>query len=203
MQATVADYDTDDEESIETESIANDTNECSEEDPPATSAALLFAQRICRNQKKRQDGNEFGYNNTCREIWCLQELMKFINLDLEAVFNDEPFRIAAQELTRVLNKHGAAWVNRAIPISSVSPLFPPPPPPPTSVTDTSTQTIPPTPAQKPMTNSVSTNTDHPVPTYAEAATGQKQSVKPQKGKGKGKESAAASSPPPPPQPIGK
>ncbi|KAF8430710.1 hypothetical protein BGX38DRAFT_1296966 [Terfezia claveryi] len=54
MQATVANYDTDDEESIETESIANDTNECSEEDPPATSAALLFAQRIYRSQKKRE-----------------------------------------------------------------------------------------------------------------------------------------------------
>ncbi|KAF8435230.1 hypothetical protein BGX38DRAFT_1275130 [Terfezia claveryi] len=192
QQATVAEYTaSDDEESIgyQESDTKSDTDECSEEDP---AISLLLGGGIYRSQSEGQKEE----SDTTRAIWCLRELMKFINLDLEPVFKDEPFRVAAQQFTRFLNDNGAAWVNDTPPFpSTISPTSPPPPP--TSVTDTSTQTIPPTPAQKPMTNSVSTNTDHPVPTYTEAATGQKQSVKPQKGKGKGKESAGASSPPPP------
>ncbi|KAF8430832.1 hypothetical protein BGX38DRAFT_1263559 [Terfezia claveryi] len=169
QQATVAEYtetDTsDDEESIG--DTRSDTDECSEEDP-AISAALLLARGICRSQSGGQKEDIDIY----RAVWCLREVMKFMNLDVESVFGDKPFRDCAEAFTRRLNDNGAAWVNDTPPIPPTISPTPPPPLPPASVTDTSTQTTPPTPAQKPTTNSVSTNTDHsPTTTYAEAATG--------------------------------
>ncbi|KAF8448215.1 hypothetical protein BGX38DRAFT_1270422 [Terfezia claveryi] len=128
----------------------------------------LAVQTIAIQSLRTRSQNRIG---AYKAFWCLREILRITNTDLDAIGFDGNAQGIAQSFEEFLVLGGAAWVNgTSLILPTTSPA--PPPPPPTSVTDTSTQTTPPTPAQKPTTNSVSTNTDHsPTTTYAEAATG--------------------------------
>ncbi|RPB18204.1 hypothetical protein L211DRAFT_871889 [Terfezia boudieri ATCC MYA-4762] len=156
------------------------------EDPVTTAATVLLGKMYAQPAEKSTEKC-----TAYRAFWCLREVLKFINGDLE-VF-DEPHGRAARMFAHLLNQGGAAWVNNSMPVpppkrdgatNTDPPHFPSSP----AQADSSTQTIPPiaspTPKPKPPTNSVSTNTDPtppvnsvstntdppPTRTYAEAAT---------------------------------
>ncbi|KAF8446866.1 hypothetical protein BGX38DRAFT_1270860 [Terfezia claveryi] len=96
---------------------ANESAKIDDEDP-VTLIVPQLAKRICLNARNNQDPTN---SSSIKAVWCLRELMTFIEHDLEMVFEDDSFRQAAQCFTRLLDEGGAAWVK----------LFPqhrPPPP---------------------------------------------------------------------------
>ncbi|RPB29674.1 hypothetical protein L211DRAFT_33486 [Terfezia boudieri ATCC MYA-4762] len=149
------------------------------------SAALLFARENCRHTV---EGEHTSANNT---VWCLRELLKFINCGVEEVFGDRTFR----ESAICFNQSGAAWVSCAVPVHTPKGKATD-----TNSVSTNTDPTPPTPKPKPTTNSVSTNTDPPqTRTYAEAATNTT-SPSPRQPRKEDKGKAPAKATPPPTTP---
>ncbi|KAF8440675.1 hypothetical protein BGX38DRAFT_1272924 [Terfezia claveryi] len=225
MQATVSDYDTDDEESIGYQESDTDEPIANEADIPAVSMATdIFLREIVRVQRRDIDmaleGSPIeGSSINCkRTVWCLQEILAYIGCAYTACEGFRPgetFDRAAQVFKSELELGGAAWAYSTPPIRSTSHLPPPPP----EVADSSTQTTPPPPTISYA--EAATNTQQPtIQGLPEKGKGRAEKVPPkEKGKGRapppqgpplkqkprqtsegrGKEPAKS----PPPQPIGK
>ncbi|KAF8442528.1 hypothetical protein BGX38DRAFT_1272347 [Terfezia claveryi] len=164
MQATVSDYDTDDEESIGYQESDTDEPIANEADIPAVSMATdIFLREIVRVQRRDIDMGlegspiEGSSINCKRTVWCLQEILAYIGCaytGCEGFRPGETFDRAAQVFKSELELGGAAWAYSTPPIRPTSHLPPPPP----EVADSSTQTTPPP----------------PTISYAEAATNTRQ-----------------------------
>ena len=71
----------------ESESDHEDSESDHEDEPHITKALKLLAREICRIDARLP----LRTTNCGKAIWCMRELMKFTQLDLATIFDDDTF----------------------------------------------------------------------------------------------------------------